>query len=88
MAACKFIIPLAGSPEDTLNKARSMMQSQGGSFEGDTSAGHFQVSVFGSTIAGSYTVVGQDMTIVIEDKPFLVPCSTIEGFLRNQLAKS
>lgn len=63
------------------------MQSQGGTFEGDTSAGNFQVSVFGSTITGSYTVVGQDMTILIEDKPFLIPCSTIEGFLRNQLAK-
>ena len=64
------------------------MQSQGGTFEGDASAGHFQVSVFGSNITGSYTVAGQDMTIRIEDKPFLIPCSTIEGFLRNQLAKS
>ena len=68
-------------------KAKSLMQSQGGTFEGDTNGGNFQVSVFGSTIAGTYTVVGQDMSIVIEDKPFLIPCSTIEGFLRNQLAK-
>ena len=87
MAACKFIIPFAGTAEDTLNRAKSLMQSQGGTFEGDTSVGNFQVSVFGSTIAGSYTVAGQDMTIIIEDKHFLVPCSTIEGFLRNQLAK-
>lgn len=81
------MIPLAGSAEDTLSRAKSLMQSQGGTFEGDESAGHFQVSVFGSTITGSYTVAGQDMTILIEDKPFLIPCSTIEGFLRNQLAK-
>lgn len=81
------MIPLAASAEDTLSRARSLMQNQGGTFEGDTSAGNFQVSVFGSTITGSYTVVGQDMTILIEDKPFLIPCSTIESFLRNQLAK-
>jgi hypothetical protein len=87
MAACKFIIPIAGTAEDTLNRAKSLMQSQGGTFEGDTSSGNFQVSVFGSTIAGSYTVLGQDLSIVIEDKPFLIPCSTIEGFLRNQLAQ-
>lgn len=87
MAACQFTIPITGTPEQTLERARSMMQSQGGTFEGDTSAGNFQVSVFGSTITGSYTVAGQDMTILIEDKPFLIPCSTIEGFLRNQLAK-
>lgn len=87
MAACKFIIPYTGSAEETLSRAKSLMQSQGGTFEGDTTGGNFQVSVFGSTITGSYTVAGQDMTIIIEDKPFLVPCSTIEGFLRNQLGK-
>ena len=62
------------------------MQSQGGTFEGDVSGGNFQVSVFGSTIAGSYTVSGNDLNIVIHDKPFLVPCSTIEGFLRNKIS--
>lgn len=87
MAACRFIIPMAGTAEDTLNRAKSLMQSQGGTFEGDTASGNFQVSVFGSTIAGSYTVVGQEMSIIIEDKPFLIPCSTIEGFLRAQLAQ-
>jgi hypothetical protein len=87
MAACKFTIPFPGTPEETLNRAKSLMQSQGGTFEGDLSAGNFQVSVFGSTINGSYTVAGQDLAIIIENKPFLIPCSTIEEFLRNQLAK-
>lgn len=87
MAACTFTIPFTGSAEETLSRAKSLMQSQGGTFEGDTSGGNFQVSVFGSTIAGSYTVAGQDLSIVIEDKPFLIPCSTIEGFLRNHLSK-
>jgi hypothetical protein len=85
MAACNFSIPFSGSAQEVLNKARTKVQGQGGTFSGDTNAGNFHVSVFGNTIAGSYTVVGQAMEIVIDSKPFLLPCSAIEGFLKNQL---
>lgn len=85
MAACNFSIPFAGSAQDVLNKAKSAVQSQGGNFEGDTNQGNFNVTVFGNTIAGSYTVVGQNLDIVIDSKPFLLPCSAIEGFLKSQI---
>ena len=61
------------------------MQSQGGNFSGDTNAGEFDVTVFGNTIKGAYTVAGTELNIVINEKPFLLPCSTIEGFLKGQL---
>ena len=83
--ACNFSIPFSGSPDQILNKARSAVQGQGGIFEGDFSSGRFDVSVMGNTIRGTYSVTGQEMNIVISDKPFFVPCGTIEGFLRNQL---
>ena len=85
MAACNFNIPFSGSAQEVLNKARNAVQSQGGTFDGDTNAGNFHVSVFGNTIAGAYTVSGQVMEIVIDSKPFLLPCSAIEGFLKNQI---
>ena len=85
MSACNFSIPFSGSPEEVLGKARSFMQSQGGNFDGDTNNGNFNASVFGNTIAGSYTVTGQTLNIVIDSKPFMIPCSTIEGFLKNQI---
>lgn len=86
MSACNFSIPFTGDAESVLRKAKSAVESQGGRFEGDLSAGNFDVSVFGNTIAGSYTVMPQTLEIVIDSKPFLVPCSTIESFLTKQLS--
>ncbi len=85
MSACSFSIPFSGAAPDVLQKARNSVQGQGGTFNGDNNSGNFQVAVFGNTIAGSYTVAGQLLQIVIDSKPFLIPCSTIEGFLKNQL---
>lgn len=82
---CNFTIPFSGAPLDVLRKAKSAVVSQGGSFNGDDLQGVFQVSVMGSAIKGSYTVSGQDLNIHIDSKPFLIPCNTIEGFLRNQI---
>lgn len=83
--ACEFSIPFTGNPEDVLGKAKSTVQSQGGNFNGDTNNGDFTVSVFGNKIVGNYTVSGNTLNISITDKPFMVPCSAIEGFLKGQL---
>ena len=85
MAACNFIIPFTGSPNSVLSKAETAIQNQGGTFTGDETGGNFKLSIMGSTIKGSYSVIGQDLDIVIESKPFLIPCSTIESFLRGKL---
>ena len=83
--ACDFSIPFTGSPEDVLAKAKSTVQSQGGTFNGDTNNGNFTVSVFGNKIVGNYTVSDNILNISITDKPFMVPCNAIEGFLKGQL---
>jgi hypothetical protein len=83
--ACDFSIPFSGNTEDVLAKAKKAVQNQGGNFTGDTNKGDFDVSVFGNTIVGNYTVSGQTLNINITDKPFIVPCSAIESFLKNQL---
>jgi len=86
MAACNFSIPFSGDAASVLAKAKTAVQGQGGHFEGDQGAGNFDVSVFGSLIAGSYAVSDQQLHITIESKPFLVPCSTIESFMKNQVS--
>jgi hypothetical protein len=83
--ACDFSIPFTGDPETVLAKAKSAVQSQGGNFGGDVNSGSFDVSVFGNKIAGNYTVSGQTLNINITDKPFMVPCTAIESFLKGQL---
>jgi len=83
--ACEFSIPFSGAPDTVLSKARSAVTGQGGQFSGDANSGAFDVTVMGNTIKGSYTVSGQNLAIIIHSKPFFLPCSTIEGFLKNQL---
>jgi hypothetical protein len=83
--ACDFSIEFKGSPDQVLNKAKSAVQGQGGSFDGDVNGGSFKVSAFGNSIAGTYTVSGQQMHISITDKPFLLSCGMIESYLKSQL---
>ncbi|RYZ58479.1 MAG: hypothetical protein EOO14_09685 [Chitinophagaceae bacterium] len=83
--ACDFSIPFTGSPEEVLAKAKTTVEGQGGNFNGDTNSGDFTVSVFGNKIVGNYSVSGNTLNIAITDKPFMVPCSAIEGFLKGQL---
>ncbi len=85
MAACNFSIPFSGSAQDVLHKAKSSVQSQGGNFNGDETGGAFDVSVFGNAIKGSYSVTQQNLDIIIDSKPLLIPCSLIESFLKNQI---
>ena len=86
MSTCNFIIPFSGKAEDILQKAKSFVESQSGNFNGDIHAGNFDLSVFGNTIVGSYTTDGNELNLVISDKPFMVPCSLIESMLKQKLS--
>jgi len=85
MSTCNFSIPFSGEAETILNKAKSAIESQNGNFSGDANSGNFDVSVFGNTIKGSYTVSGKNLSLTITDKPFLIPCSIIENFLKSKI---
>lgn len=86
MASCNFTVPFSGPAVDILDKAHETIKSQNGTFTGDETTGCFDVSIFGNTVKGSYTVHGQNLEIEITEKPFLVPCSMIESFLVNKLS--
>lgn len=86
MSACNFTIAFTRSATEILDKAKKTVEAQNGNFTGDTTSGNFDVNVFGNTVVGSYTVEGQNLNIEITDKPFLVPCSMIESFLKGQLS--
>lgn len=86
--ACTFSITFTDAPTAVLAKARAAVERQGGTFTGDGNSGAFELAAFGNTISGSYTVAGQTLVITILSKPFFLPCSTIEGFLKNQLSSA
>ncbi len=85
-AVCNFTIPFSGNADEIFTKAKNVVESQGGFFAGDASSGNFSIEVFGNKIAGDYSVAGSDLTINITDKPFFVPCATIESMLKSKLA--
>ena len=86
MSDCNFTMPFSGDPASILSKARSAVEARNGLFNGDITSGNFEVTVLSNTIKGSYNVNGQAMNIRIFNKPFFVPCSTIEGFLRSKMS--
>jgi hypothetical protein len=85
MSACSFTIPFTKPVNEILAKAKETVESQEGTFTGNETEGNFDVSVFGNTIVGNYIVNGNELTIHISDKPFLVPCNMIESFLTSKL---
>ena len=85
MPACNFSIPFPGNPSDILQRAEAAIHDQGGHFRGDDTSGTFQLTVLGSDIRGSYNISGQELVVTIDSKPFMIPCSTIQSYLRRHL---
>lgn len=85
--ANQFTVSYPGNKADLINKIRSTVGDKGnlagneqhGNFEGDTPLGKFE---------GSYAIEGDDITITIHKKPFLVPTSLIKDEFEKALRKS
>ena len=86
MSTCEFSIPFSGQAETILAKAKAAIESQDGAFNGNINSGNFEVTLLANTIRGNYSVSGQYLNLTITHKPFLVPCSTIENYLRSKIS--
>lgn len=86
MSACQFSVPFKGTAQEIYLKTKNAVEAQGGKFEGDESAGTFSVSLMSNTVAGSYTVEGNELHLVIDTKPLFLPCNAIQGFLTSKLS--
>jgi len=83
--SCTINLPFTGTAETIVSKAKSAVEGQGGTFTGDNQAGSFSLSAMGSNIAGSYTVEGNMLNLLVTDKPFFVSCGMIESLLKSKL---
>lgn len=83
--SCTINLPFTGDAGTIVNKAKSAVEGQGGTFTGDNQAGSFSLSAMGSTIAGFYTVEGNKLNLLVTDKPFFVSCGMIESMLKSKL---
>ena len=86
MSACNFSIPFSGDAEIILSRAKAAVEGQQGIFAGDNQSGNFEVTVFANTIKGRYAISGHNLNLTITHKPFLIPCSTIESFLKSKIS--
>ncbi len=86
MAECNFNFNIPGSLSEALQKAKYSVEKQGGSFNGDEAGGNFSLSIFGQNISGNYAATGNELNVIISEKPFMVPCSAIESFLQKQFS--
>ncbi|ABM33786.1 hypothetical protein QRO11_13660 [Paracidovorax citrulli] len=86
MASCPpFSVDFTGSAQDLFVKIATMIHDHGGTITGGPSGGAFSVGTPLGTVAGTFMVSGQTCTITITQRPFLLPCSVIQNFIRSHL---
>lgn len=83
--ACTFTITYQGSFGDLAAKAKTAVEANGGTFDGDSSSGTFEVPTPLGHISGNYSVDGQQITINITNKPFIITCNMIENYINEHL---
>ncbi|MBI5633780.1 MAG: hypothetical protein HZA15_09915 [Nitrospirae bacterium] len=79
-----FTVALNDEIAAVLGRVESAITESGGTFQGDSSKGVFQgISVMGP-VKGEYSSVSEnEIRITINDKPFIVPYSMIEGEIKK-----
>jgi hypothetical protein len=78
---CEFSRQLPGPASDVLTKGRRSVEANGGSMSGDTVQGTIRLRTPVGEVAGEYTVSGSTIAFRITQKPFFVPCFTIETYV-------
>lgn len=87
MAACDFTIAFQESAEDLILKVRETLVKAGGTMDGGVKSGNFSLSTPLGTIKGTYLVDGEYFRVIVDDKPMLLPCKTIEAELTKHVQR-
>lgn len=87
MAKCNFTLEFTGSPEELVSRAKQAIQHAGGTFDGDSAAGAFDLKTPLGTVKGNYTLQENAIQVQITQKPLLLSCARIEDELRNYLSR-
>jgi len=85
MAECSFNFNIESNPAEIINKVKSKIENEGGSFTGDENEGNFNLPTPVGAIEGNYKVSDNELKIDITKKPMMLPCSMIESELEKRL---
>ncbi len=80
--ACQFSFEFQGTAQALVDKAKKLIEENGGTFNGDTSKGSFEVK----GVKGRYKISGQTFTVYIDEKPWYVACWLIEKIIKDNLS--
>jgi hypothetical protein len=87
LAKHSFIVKLTSELSSILNRVKSLITGKGGKFEGNTECGSFDgKSVLGTIKVKYRSISDNQIEIIIEDKPFLIPSQTIESAIKRYLS--
>ncbi|GKS84274.1 MULTISPECIES: hypothetical protein [unclassified Acidovorax] len=86
MASCSpFNVSFTGSAQDLFVKIAALIHQNGGVISGGPAGGSFSVGTPLGTVAGTFSVNGQTCTVTITQRPFFLPCSTIQSFVQSHI---
>lgn len=85
MAECSFKFKIETAPAETIEKVKTKIEQEGGTFNGDENEGIFSLPTPVGVIEGSYQVTADELKIDITKKPAFLPCSMLEGELKKRL---
>jgi len=76
-----FQVPVA----TLLDQVRRLAATYQGNFQGDERSGRFSLSLFLGSIAGDYTIDGEELRLVITQKPRFLSGAAIDAAIRKYL---
>jgi len=83
--SCTFSIPTTSSLAEINIQASTALLTAGGTFIPTDTGGVFSISTYLGLIAGNYNVISESVNVIITDKPWFLPCGTIESKLTEYI---
>lgn len=83
--ACNFTFEYTKPKTEMVSKLEAAILGQHGSFQGDETSGVFSFSAVGLSFRGNYLIRGDQISVEVTDKPFLVSCSKIESEIKKYI---
>ena len=85
MSHSQLTFQLAVPASELLSQIQKLAQEYNGQLQGDEKSGQVSLSILIGTIQGDYTIEGDNLTLNITKKPFLVGYETIGATIKEYL---
>lgn len=83
MAECSFNFKIQSDPTGKIEKVRTKIEQEGGSFNGSENEGTFSLPTPLGVVEGNYSLTNDDLKIDITRKPAFIPCTMLESELKK-----